>query len=97
MEQAPIPGAQTYIPFPYVSLTDTPYLPFVYMSRLTIIPHGQSQPSSWRRLGMHDPWLLFRAQVGLGTEEEMLVDPKQLHIEQNVIGHFDPALAKCKI
>ena len=30
MEQAPIPGAQTCIPSPYISLTNTPYLPVMH-------------------------------------------------------------------
>ena len=44
-----------------------------------------------------EPWRLSHPQVGLGTEEEMLVDPKQLRIGRIVIGHFGPVLTKCKI
>ena len=65
-------------------------------------PRSKWSPSSWYlgkvQIG-NEPLLLSHAQVGSGTEElkELLVDPKQLRIRQNVFGHFGPALAKHKI
>ena len=48
---------------------------------MTIIPKVKVEPIVLAlgkvQIG-NEPWLLSRAQVGFGTEEEVLVDPKQV-------------------